>query len=41
MIVDDPPASYDFRSVEPRWQQEWDKDGLFTVRVVPRGAKPK
>ncbi|NHN92338.1 leucine--tRNA ligase [Acetobacter sicerae] len=41
MTADDTPASYDFRSVETRWQQEWDKEGVFTVPDVPPADKPK
>jgi leucyl-tRNA synthetase len=32
---------YDFRTAEPRWQQEWDARGCFRVPDVPRDGRPK
>ncbi|KXV17440.1 leucyl-tRNA synthetase [Acetobacter malorum] len=34
-------ASFDFQSVEPRWQKAWDDAGVFTVPDVPPADKPK
>ncbi|OUJ13562.1 leucine--tRNA ligase [Acetobacter okinawensis] len=36
-----PSPSYDFNSVEPKWQQAWEKADIFTVPDVPPADKPK
>ncbi|GEB38606.1 leucine--tRNA ligase [Gluconacetobacter liquefaciens] len=35
------PASYDFRTAEPRWQAEWERAGAFDVPDVPPADRPK
>ena len=32
---------YDFHAVEPKWQAEWDKAGIFTVPDIPPADRPK
>ncbi|MFT9400166.1 leucine--tRNA ligase [Acetobacter sp.] len=34
-------TSYDFDSVEPRWQKAWDQASVFTVPDVPPADRPK
>ncbi len=34
-------VSYDFQSVEPRWQKAWDEASIFTVPDVPPADRPK
>ncbi|MBS1015935.1 leucine--tRNA ligase [Acetobacter persici] len=34
-------ASFDFQTVEPRWQKAWNEAGVFTVPDVPPADKPK
>ncbi|NHN84955.1 leucine--tRNA ligase [Acetobacter musti] len=41
MTADDALTHYDFRNVERRWQERWDKAGVFTVPDVPPAGKPK
>ena len=36
-----PSPSYDFNSVEPKWQKAWEKADIFTVPDVPPADKPK
>ncbi len=36
-----PPATYDFRAAEPRWQAAWAERECFRVADVPRDGKPK
>ncbi|WP_408736837.1 leucine--tRNA ligase [Acetobacter sacchari] len=35
------PATYDFHTVEPRWQARWESDGVFAVPDTPPADKPK
>ncbi|MCP1230297.1 leucine--tRNA ligase [Acetobacter indonesiensis] len=34
-------VSYDFQSVEPRWQKAWDQANVFAVPDVPPADRPK
>ncbi|OUJ15894.1 leucyl-tRNA synthetase [Acetobacter orientalis] len=36
-----PTLSYDFDSVEPRWQKAWEQANVFTVPDVPPADRPK
>ncbi len=36
-----PPATYDFRAAEPRWQAAWAGRECFRVADVPQDGKPK
>ncbi len=36
-----PSLSYDFNSVEPKWQKAWEQADIFTVPDVPPADKPK
>jgi leucyl-tRNA synthetase len=29
MLEERPPATYEFRSIETRWQQQWERDGIY------------
>ncbi|NVN09822.1 leucine--tRNA ligase [Nguyenibacter vanlangensis] len=40
-MTENTPASYDFRTAEPRWQAEWDRAGAFDVPDVPPADRPK
>jgi leucyl-tRNA synthetase len=35
------PRRYDFATVEPRWQQAWERRGCFHVEDVPQDGRPK
>lgn len=35
------PTSYDFNTVEPKWQKAWADADIFTVPDVPPANKPK
>ncbi len=38
---DETGSSYDFATLEAKWQDLWDRSGAFRVQDVPTGGKPK